>query len=60
MMKMFREIYKEYEDLILSIKMPAIHWKDNRNYQGLRETEKRTGLIGNNGDEDYQKIFELA
>ena len=57
---MFREIYKEYEDLILSIKMPAIHWKDNRNYQGLRETEKRTGLIGNNGDEDYQKIFELA
>lgn len=41
----------------LALKLPSIHWNNN---EGKREAEKRTGMIANRGDLDYQKFFELA
>lgn len=39
------------------MKIPSIHW---RVPEGSREPEKRAGMIGTHGDEDYKNFFKIA
>lgn len=53
-MERMREIFSGVH---LGMKVGSIHWDDK---QGTREAEKRAGIIGINGDKDYEAIFTNA
>ena len=59
-MCMFRDIFHSIQKVHFSIKLPSIHWKSVGGEYGVREAEKRAGLISNSGDLGYKEIFELA